>query len=143
MRNPKRRKCGVCLERIKKQIFSKCHNDLYKRVDNESYPEAYLEPSQRSMMKLFSERNNAWKPHFHKKALIIYIWQGSQYTSGIQFSIQFLRALPQTKLLGARGEYSFIISNTHWENKKNVFRSNKFFLHPLAQKQKHYFYGHR
>ena len=49
-----------CLFRKNKEtnIFKMSH-DLYKRVDNESYPEAYLEPSQRSMMKLFSERNNA------------------------------------------------------------------------------------
>ena len=79
-------------------MFSKCQNDLYKSLDDvsrgvfrthwEIYDGAF-----------FKKINNAWKPRFPQKSSIIYVWQGSQYTSGIQFSIQFTRALRRTKLL--------------------------------------------
>ena len=131
MRNPKIRMQCLSNYRIKKWTnISKRRNNLHKSLENVFRRVLW---SQSNMYHSLQKIGNKWKPlSILQNGFIIDIWQDSKYAPGIQFSIQFAKALWSSNKLPKRimALLNPLWMDTHWKDKK-IFLSasvRNFFL---------------
>ena len=131
MRNPKIRMQCLSNYRIKKWTnISKRRNNLHKSLENVFRRVLW---SQSNMYHSLQKIGNKWKPlSILQNGFIIDIWQDSKYAPGIQFSIQFAKALWSSNKLPKciMALLNPLWMDTHWKDKK-IFLSasvRNFFL---------------